>query len=559
MDPTWRRARILLNLVLAGALLRAIGIGVHALWLDEGACWSWATRPTWGGTIFAEANHPPLWWIVTRLWIGAFGDSASALRAPAAILGIASIPLAWWLARRLLDPACRPSRGGFDHTPDGGRGARRALVFAGFVALSTYFTEYSQEARMYAALVAEGLGLSLLYLRWLDRGDRLSQVGYALLAAVALYTHYFAVWIVAGHAAHALWLWVAGRRRGTPLDPRPFLLACVGAGLLFVPWFVYLLRHYEGISTGTPPNPFGRLAYVIWRMGAGPALVVVDRTRQVQGVARVLTQEAPLVVVTAVLWFVPLVLGFLRLRRLPGTASFVVANLAVPVLLLLLVFPVFPLIHERYLVFLAPWFVLVAVDGACGAGRFLRVLLVGGLAVLLALGLVAYHTVSGRLVPVGPPQALGDQVVPSRFEPDPDDFPRFLHHGHPFAKEPWRAAHAFVKAHARAGDLVVLYPWYLHLVWDYYDRGALDEARLPRGAVDAEEVERLLGARFARCTRVFLVLAHEETQDPDEEYRAVLAAVARVWVRTGHRFDAPVRPILFDASWGVRVAIFNRR
>jgi len=558
------------NLILGGALLRLVGLGAHSLWLDEGATWSWASRPTWGGTIFAEANHPPGWWIVTRLWIQAFGDREAALRAPAAILGLLSIYLSWLLARRLLDPAFRPSRGGFDHTPDGGRGGRLALWIAGFVALSTYFTEYSQEARMYAALIAEALGLALLYLRWLDRGDRLSQVGYALLGAVALYTHYFALWILAGHAAHALWLGWSGRRGKPAFNPWPFLRACVAAGLLFLPWFGYLVTHYEGISTGEAFEPFGRLVYVLWRIGVGPGLVVVDRLRLEEGLGAVLAEEWILVAVTSLLWFLPLGLGVRRLRRHPGLASFVAANVLVPIGLLLLLFPFFALIHERYLVFLAPWLVLVALLGAFEASGSVRLFLLGGLLLLLGLGLVAYHTVVAPWTIVEP--RIDPERVAQSYEPDPHAFAAPLNHGHPFGKEPWRQAHAFIARLARPpgtdgtpGDLVLLHPPYLQLVWNYYDRHRLDLALLPRTSVDAAAIEQRLGRALEGRTRVFLVLAHEETRAPDgskqpDYYFQVLREIlGRRWVAEGLERFQVVRPILFNRSWGVRVAIFSRR
>jgi 4-amino-4-deoxy-L-arabinose transferase-like glycosyltransferase len=549
--------RILLNLLLAAALLRLIGLGVHALWLDEGATWSWAVRPSWGGTIFAEANHPPAWWIVTRLWIEAFGDSEAALRAPASILGIATIPLAWLLARRLLDPDYRPRRGGFDRMPDDGRGGRIALWFAGFVALSTYFTEYSQEARMYAALIVEALGLSLLYLRWLDRNDRLSLVGYALLAALALYTQYFAIWIIAGHGGHALWLWRRGRKHDAPFEIRPFVLACVGAGLLFAPWLIFMLKNYEGISTGRPFEPFSRLFYVLWRIGVGPALVVVDRLRQEAGVGSVLKEEGVIAGVTGLLWFAPLIVGILRLRRHPGLASFIVANLALPIVLLLLIFPFFPLIHERYLVFLAPWPVLLAVLGAFESRGAVKIALVSGLALLLGLGGFAFHTVIVRLEPLEVNQALGELRVPRAYDPWRGDVAWPLHHGHPFGKEPWRQARAFIHDHAGTEDLVILHPPYLDLVWNYYDRGTYDLATLPRETLDPAATEQHLGDVLDHRSRIFLVLAHEETEDPDHYYNVLRDILGPRWIRTG-RFQA-VKPILFNRSWGVRVAVFNRR
>ncbi|MDF1699616.1 MAG: hypothetical protein P1V36_00460 [Planctomycetota bacterium] len=556
--------RVLLNLLLAGALLRLIGLGAHSLWLDEGATWAWATRADWwgpDGTILAEANHPPVWWIITRLWIDGFGsDTEMALRAPAALCGILTIPAAWLLGRRLLDPTQRPSRGGFEHEADGGRGARLALWFTGFIALSTYFTEYSQEARMYALLILEALGLSLLYLRWLDKNDKLSLVGYALVAALALHTQYFALWVICGHGVHALWLWRRGAKEGTAFNPLPFVLACAAAGLLFVPWFLHMTANYESISTGDSYEPFGRLFYVLWRIGVGPGLVVVDRGRLEQGISEVVEEEALIAGVTIVLWFVPLVLGALRLRKLPGIASFVWCNLLVPIALLLLIFPKFQLIHERYVVFLAPWLFLLAVLGALQARGLFKPLLVGGLLALTLAGLFTFHGVSTQLVPEGPMQTLGDASVPSRFAPDPLDPAAVLNHGHPFGKEPWRQAHAFVAAHAGPRDLIVLHPPYLRLVWDYYEREAHETAYLPRGTADAAALEPVLGPRLENRTRVFLVLAHEETEDPDHYFKVLQRLILKAWVEDGGgRVDPPVRPILFDTSWGVRVGVFNRR
>ncbi len=552
--------RMLLNLLLGGALLRVFGLWVHPLWLDEGATWSWCVRESWGETIYAEANHPPAWWIVTRLWIGAFGDTEASLRTPAALLGILTIFLAWLLGRRLLDPAHHPRRGGFQSGIDGGEGARLALWLAGFVAVSTYFTEYAQEARMYAALIAEAIGLSLLYLRWLDKNDKLSLVAYALLAAIALHTQYFAIWILAGHGVHALWLWKRTRGTDGPVAIRPFVIANLAAGLLFVPWLVFMVRNYEGISTGDPFNPFSRLFYVIWRIGIGPGIVVVDRPRLEEGIDAVVREEWLFAAVTCLLWLGALLSGLLRLRRMPGVWAFVMATVAVPIVLLLLVFPFFPLIHERYLVFLAPTLWLVAVLGAFRAPGFLRPLLVGGLLVISAVGLVAYHGANDQLVAADVRQPLGERGMVARsYENPPDDPLRVLHHGHPFGKEPWRQARAFVDELSQEGDMVLLHPEYLYLVWDYYDRGRRERILLPREALPPEEIAARWGARLDNASRVFLVLSHEETEDPDHYFKALRTVLAKRWVETGMtRFQA-VRPILFNRSWGVRVAIFNRR
>ncbi len=564
----WRLPpRALLNVLGAGAVLRVVDLGTHSLWLDEGATWSWAVRPTWGGTILAEANHPPAWWIVTRVWLDWFGESEWSLRAPAAILGIATMWLAYQLGLRLLDPTRQPRRGGFARDGDVHKGRRLAMWFAGFVAGSTYVIEYCQDARMYAALLAEALGLSLLYLRWLDRGTRGPLVGYALLGGLALYTQYFAVWIIAGHGAHALWLWWQGRTSGERFDPRPFILSVVCAGVLFIPWFVFMLRNYEGISTGDPFDPFSRLGYILWRIGAGPGLVVVDRTRLDEGIGAVVAEESTIVAVTSLLWFTPLLFGAWRLRRMPGIGSFVAANVFVPIALVLLVFVKFPLMHERYMLFLAPWLLLTATIGALRAPGALKVVLTTGLTALSVAGLVAFFGAPAYFVGIGNGGTLDGKELPQVYGTDPDHALTFLHHGHPYGKEPWRQARQFILERSLAdaeapegrGDLVFLHPEYLHLVWDFYDRRRLARILLPREAISAVEIRERYGDQIAGRRRIFLILAHEETDDPNAYYVEVGKAVRRVWLAERMTGIEQFAPILFDRSWGVRVAIFNRK
>jgi hypothetical protein len=150
-------------------------------------------------------------------------------------------------------------------------------------------------------------------------------------------------------------------------------------------------------------------------------------------------------------------------------------------------------------------------------------------------------------------------AIPRALGAADDDPLRALHHGHPYGKEPWRQAHQLISWLAQPGDLVLLHPGYLHLVWDYYDRGVLDVIQLPRTPLDAADIGARWGTDLDARTRVFLVLAHEETEDADHYFHALEALLAERWPAQGMaRFQA-VAPILFDRSWGVRVAAFNRR
>src|SRR5262245_53409745 len=266
------RTRILLNTLAVAVVLRVLHLGVLSLWVDEGVTWWNATKGSWRDTFFAESNHPPVWWLVTRASLALFPGDEFALRAPATVCGVLAVLLAYRLSLRLSDAARVPTRGGFV----GGDG-KTAVWVAVLAATNAFWIEYSQEARMYAALLAESLGLSLLYLRWLDRGSapggwknaQWTLVAYAVLASLALHTNYFAIWPIAGHAVHAAWVAWSSWTTGPAVSIRPLLAAQAAAGLSFVPWFLHMASAYRGISPGQY-EPFGRLAHALWRMGTGP-------------------------------------------------------------------------------------------------------------------------------------------------------------------------------------------------------------------------------------------------------------------------------------------------
>jgi|GEM_PF-1990790 len=558
--------RAVLNLLLAGFTLRYLGLERFGLWLDEGATWTWAAKPTWAETTFAEANHPPLWWLITRAFTSVFGDSEDMLRLPAALCGVATILLVWLLARRLLDPAHAPRRGGFVRTPDGGEGARMALWVTAFVAVSAFLIEVSQEARMYALLILESVGLTLLYLRWLDRADRASLIGYAVLAALALYTQYFAVWPLAALGIHALWL--SWRTRRAPAEERvrllPFAGANLVAGLLFAPWLLHLLGRYTGLHMQSY-NALEHLAVMLWHVGVGPGLAVVDADRAGAPFGHFLATEGATILTTAALWLPAPILGAFALRRRPGLASLTACALLVPVGGVLALLPWFTLVHERYLVFLAPWLWLLAVLGAFSRGPRLRAVLLTSLCLVSAIGLVAYHLVTPDMEMVGQGQSVSGFPTPVQVVVRQDDPVRFLNHGIPFGKEPWREAAALVHSYAGPGDLVLLYPGYIQLVWHYYGR------RFPGGALQTEELagdfpdEQALLAQLEPLVkdrkRVFLVVSHAPTSSPLEAYRRLTTVIGAIWQRasagTPWRLET-VPPIPFRRSWGVHVAIFNR-
>jgi 4-amino-4-deoxy-L-arabinose transferase-like glycosyltransferase len=522
------RTRILVNTLVVALLLRLFRLGDPSLWVDEAATWWNSTNAAWTDSLFADANHPPVWWLITRASIAMWGDGEFGLRLPAAILGLLSVVLVYFFGRRILDPDRVPRRAGFS-----GVDAHGALWVVGFAALNPFWLEYAQEARMYAAVLAESLGLSLLYLRWLDaepaKGQRrrATLVAYAALATAALYTNYFAVWPIVAHAVHAVLCAWRARRKAGAFSPAPLLVAQAAAAGLFVPWVVHLLHAGPRVASIDPYEPFGRLAHSLWRMGVGPGLLALDRPRIDAGAASMWAEQPVLVVASVLLWVVPIAFGVCSLARDRGALGFVLASVLVPIALVLGVFPWFPLIHEKYLIFLAPFLLVLAVAGARTAPGLLKPVLTGGLVVLHVAGVVAYHL------------------------PDESFVQRALNGGHPYGKEQWRDARAWIAARAAVGDVVVVpvpvEPPLLRYAWEYYDRRQIETAYVPAPPASAEEfLGAVPAARSAK--RVFLLLSHEALHD------------RRRWIE-GVRLEGPVsvEAMRFPRQWGVEVYQFERR
>src|SRR5262245_26116300 len=84
---------ILLGMVVVGGMaLRLYGITERSIWFDEAASWRTVQFP-WREmfTRVAADNHLPLYFILLKLWTGAFGDSLLAMRGLSVIFSGAAM------------------------------------------------------------------------------------------------------------------------------------------------------------------------------------------------------------------------------------------------------------------------------------------------------------------------------------------------------------------------------------------------------------------------------------------------------------------------------------
>jgi Dolichyl-phosphate-mannose-protein mannosyltransferase len=125
------------------------------------------------------------------------------------LAGLASIPLTYLVGVRTV-------------------GERPAFVGAALVALSPFQIFYSTEARAYELLMFTCLLATFALLQALSTNRAGWWVAYGLSVAVAMYTHYVAVFVLLGILAWAFF--------AHPRARRPLLLSNLAAAPLFAPW-----------------------------------------------------------------------------------------------------------------------------------------------------------------------------------------------------------------------------------------------------------------------------------------------------------------------------------
>jgi hypothetical protein len=189
-------------------------LSASCLWFDEifsvhAAHHGWAELLRF---VAADIIHPPLFYLLLKIWIFLGGESLLWLRLLPALISIAAIIPFWLLCRELeLKPNER----------------NLALLL---LAVNGYLIKYAQELRMYSLLMFLSIWSLWLFVKFLksERGSR-NQLGWLfLINSLLVYSHY-AGWIVVGAECLALVIWQ--RRKA-----QAFLISLGLVLLAYGPW-----------------------------------------------------------------------------------------------------------------------------------------------------------------------------------------------------------------------------------------------------------------------------------------------------------------------------------
>jgi hypothetical protein len=415
------------------------------------------TLPGWNGPLYTLAMRP---------WIELTGASPFALRYSSLLVGLLAVPLTYVTGRRLFDNAA-------------------GLLGATLAALSPHLVWYSQEAKMYAAILTLALLAVYSLRRAVDGGGRRRWAATLGATTLALYTHILTALLIPLLVVLALVWWPRTRQHWRGAAAALALLT-----LPYLPLLAWQARH--------------------WLLPAGQGTLFTERRLDVMLESTLSGWGGQFV---GEPW-AAVILGGLGLLALLGLVWAWLSGIETrdrgmwrePLALLTwALFPLLgiwlisirqPIFTNRYLIWSAPAFYLLAATGATGlAGR-------GWWGRLAATGLVA-------LIVTGDGFALHHQST----RPIKPDF---------------RAAAGYLRERYQLGDVIIFHLSYMQTNFDFYfaDEYAGWGAPAPGSSMSEAELDFHMHTHTSGYHTVWLVFSEAGMWDPQGRVKAWLDAHA---------------------------------
>ncbi|MDR7417247.1 MAG: glycosyltransferase family 39 protein [Armatimonadota bacterium] len=479
--------------LLAGALLL---VGGRSLSFDELFAAHAASLPIRDLLRFTYLHdaHPPLYYLLLRAWISLFGSGEVVLRALSALAGLGTVGAV--------------ARLGAEISPGAGQAA--ALWLFG----SPLFLYASVEATRYALLVALFALAALAVWRMTSDPGRRPWILGVLLGAL-LYTHYLGAVFCAALGGFVL-------RCGSPQARLRFFLASALAGLAFLPWLPVLWHHVLDGRINPPwrgPLPATLPLQILHLVGFG-GRAFGSASPYLHPTADLTTQLLLALPVVGAIWLggSAVVRGDRRLGALLGWC----VGLPAAVLLGVSLWTRSLVAYPRYFVFALPFWAVaagaaVAELGRAPARRRAAGAVAFGILFVLSLASLAAFAAS-------PTAGTGDR----------------------------KSMGAYLRAHVRADDAVVVFPSWERLGLAYYAPGVRAEWAFlgtRRDAPDPGEVRMGMTALAARRKRIWVL---EEPPMPPGLFDATYRWLARTHRVRDHREFGGVRVTLFVRGEGGR-------
>ncbi len=177
-------------------------------------------------SLAVEDAHPPLYFVMVRVWMEWFGDSMAVTRSFSAAMSLLIFPCIYWLCLELFESSLV------------------GWMTIALIAVSPFHVLYAQEARMYSLWTVLILLSSTVLLRAMRIGTKLNWVIYALTVALGLYSYLFTIFVVIGHGIYVLII----ERCRLSRTFIYYLLASLTGVIIFSPWILVIIANKSSVE-----------------------------------------------------------------------------------------------------------------------------------------------------------------------------------------------------------------------------------------------------------------------------------------------------------------------
>jgi len=198
-----------------------------AVWFDESYS-AYLIRGDFGQiwSLTAVDVHPPLFYFLLKVWSLIFGTSDIALRFMSVFFGGVGIIFAFHLVKKWF-------------------GLKVATVGTTLLALSPMLIRYGQEMRMYTLVFAIIVAATYVLELALENPTRKRYwILYAILVAVGMWTHYFTALAWLAQAIYLIFV------RKQNIFKRPLITTYLLAVALYLPWIPSLFSQVKSVQGG---------------------------------------------------------------------------------------------------------------------------------------------------------------------------------------------------------------------------------------------------------------------------------------------------------------------
>lgn len=233
------RTRNVIFPVFIGFILRVIGLTHSSIWHDEGYT-MWLLKYNIWEIIKRTARdvHPPGYYLLAKPWVNFWGSSEFSIRFFSLIFSVGIIYLVYIIVKEIIQK-------------------RAAFWSALFVALSPFMIRFGQEARMYGVVAFFTTLATYFFVKFIKEDNKKALIGYVLAVIVAVYTQYYAFFVIISHwlilsiYTPGFWRfkWKESLQKKVYIFNVNWWLANAAIFLSYLPWFYVAYKQVTRVST----------------------------------------------------------------------------------------------------------------------------------------------------------------------------------------------------------------------------------------------------------------------------------------------------------------------